>query len=183
MKIACLAWGSLLWKTGPLRLASSWKDDGPRLPIEFARVGDKGELSTVVWEGCAPQKTWWALVDTQDLASAREMLRQREEIDADRPEWLGSLPSESTYPCADIIDRWLRDRKLDAVVWTALPARHLGEEGRPPTVDEAVLYLDRLEGEVRTHAENYVRQIPASLATHHRKAIEARLGWTPYRVE
>ena len=54
MRIACLAWGSLLWKTGPLRLASGWKDDGPVLPIELARVGDKGELSTVVLEGAAP---------------------------------------------------------------------------------------------------------------------------------
>ncbi|MGI4777874.1 MAG: hypothetical protein ACRYGA_07090 [Janthinobacterium lividum] len=184
MRIACLAWGSLLWKTGPLRLASNWKDDGPCLPIEFARVGDKGELSTVILEGRASQRTWWALVDAVDVTVAREMLRRREQIAADKPEWLGSLPSIATapgsHPCVSAIDEWRTDNGLDAVVWTALPPRHAGEEGRTPTTDEAVDYLDGLTGDTRDHAEDYVRRIPPSLTTACRTAIERRLGWTPY---
>ena len=182
MRIACLAWGSLLWKTGPLRLASGWKDDGPVLPIELARVGDKGELSTVVLEGAAPQKTWWALLQDEDLAVARESLRLREAIDPKHPEWVGSLPAvaDDAHPCASEIARWLeRQPCIDAVVWTALPPRHLDIEGRVPSLDEAIRYLDQLEGETREHAEDYIRQIPPSLATAYRQGIERRLGWTP----
>jgi hypothetical protein len=183
MRIACLAWGSLLWKTGPLRLASGWKDDGPLLPIEFARVGDKGELSTVLLEGAAPQKTWWALLEDDDLAAARESLRQREEIDPAHPEWVGSLPlvAASSHPFAPSIAEWLgRQRhRLDAVVWTALQPRHADAEGRVPSLDEAIQYLDGLRGETREHAEDYIRQVPPSLATAYRQGIEARLGWTP----
>ena len=182
MRIGCLAWGSLLWKTGPLKLASNWRDDGPLLPIEFARVGDKGELSTVIWEGRAPQRTWWAVVKADDLDQAREMLRQREEIAEDKPQWLGSLPARHDHPCMKVIEQWMARQDIDAVVWTALPPRYADDEGRPPDADEAVRYLDGLTGEDREHAENYIRQIPASLATAHRSAIENRLGWKPYRV-
>ena len=179
MRIACLAWGSLLWKTGPLRLASGWKDDGPSLPIEFAREGDKGELSTVILEGAAPQRTWWALLQDEDLGVAREALRLREAIDPGHPEWVGSLPSVDACPFARQIGEWLRLQQLDAVVWTALPPRHADVEGRAPTLDEAVHYLDHLEGEEREHAEDYIRQVPPSLDTAYRRGIEARLGWMP----
>lgn len=183
MRIACLAWGSLLWKTGPLRLASGWKDDGPLLPIEFARVGDKGELSTAIVEGAALQKTWWALLEDERLATAREALREREAIDPKHREWVGSLPALDDCPCAGVIGAWLERQGLDAVVWTALPPRYADTEGRVPTLDEAVHYLDHLRGEEREHAEHYIRHVPPSLATAYREGIEARLGWTPRGVQ
>ena len=55
MKIVCIAWDSLIWEPGPLKLASSWQPDGPSLPLEFVR-------------------------DSDDIDHAREMLRQREKI-------------------------------------------------------------------------------------------------------
>jgi hypothetical protein len=48
MKIAVLGWGSLLWEQGVLRLASRWRTDGPWLPIEFARLSDRGRLTLVI---------------------------------------------------------------------------------------------------------------------------------------
>lgn len=106
MKIACLAWGSLIWKSAPLELASIWQGDGPRLPIELVRVGDEGELAT----------TLWAVLQQSNLASARELLRQRGQIDVDRPEWIGSFPSQFVYPCKESIAEWLRAKRLDAVI-------------------------------------------------------------------
>jgi len=32
VKIVCIAWGSLLWEPGPLKLASGWQPGGPALP-------------------------------------------------------------------------------------------------------------------------------------------------------
>ena len=184
MHIACLAWGSLIWKPEPLTLASAWRPDGPPLPLEFARVGDLGELATVLCADTPVQPTWWALLDVADLATARERLREREQIDPRRPEWVGSLvaaaaPSEPHGPHAAPIAQWLRQHALDAVVWTALPPRSAGLEGRKPSADEAVAYLGGLRGHTRAHAEDYVRRVPTDIRTPYRRAIEQRLGWLP----
>ena len=180
MKIVCLAWGSLLWKTGPLVLASSWHEDGPVLPIEFCRVGDGGELSTAICPGAAPQRAWWAVLAADDLAQAREQLRAREEIDAHHPEWVGSLVNGVAGPSAPpAIQEWLESSRFDAVIWTALPPRIDGDEGRCPELPEALKYLDRLTGETREHAEDYIRRVPPSLDTEYRKAFVEYLGWRP----
>jgi hypothetical protein len=181
MKIVCLAWGSLLWKTGPLVLASPWHATGPRLPIEFCRVGDGGELSTAICEGAAPQQTWWALFATTDLAGAREQLRAREEIDPHHPEWVGSLVKGQTDPAAPpAIREWLENNEVDAVVWTALPPRIGSDEGRCPQASEALEYLKSLSGETREHAEDYIRRVPVSVDTEYRKVFIDSLGWNPF---
>ena len=38
MKIALLAWGSLIWKPGTLHITGHWNTGGPVLPIEFSRI-------------------------------------------------------------------------------------------------------------------------------------------------
>ena len=179
MKIAGLGWGSLLWTTGPLQLASAWNPDGPTLPIEFARVGDGGELSTALCNGSWPQTVWWAELATTSLDEARELLRQREDIDPARPEWIGSLPGMAQGFEAEEIGRWLDAMPLDAVVWTALPPRVDGVEGRCPNAQRAVDYLRGLTGEKLAHAEHYIRSVPASLDTVNRRQISLSLGWWP----
>jgi hypothetical protein len=180
MLIACLAFGSLLWKPEPLQIASGWMRDGPVLPLEFARIGDKGELSVVVCEQGRPCPTRWALLEVGSLARAREELRRREQIDARHPDWVGSLDLRSGAEAGDPrIARWLRRQWVDAVVWTALPPRIDGQEGRFPSAREAVGYLDDLSGEVRAHARNYVRRTAPEIDTPYRRAIERQLGWRP----
>ncbi len=179
MKIACLAWGSLIWKPGVLPVASDWCDDGPALPIEFAREGDKGELATVICDGEAEQAVWWAMLSSEGLGQARELLRQREEIDPEHPEWVGDTVSDPHSAIGEKVSAWARSKGLDAVVWTALPPKCEGIDGQAPTEDDVVLYLDALVGEERDHAEQYVRRVPASIATHNCAAIERAFGWTP----
>jgi hypothetical protein len=178
MLIACLAFGSLLWKPAPLQLASGWMTDGPVLPLEFARVGDKGELSVVLCEQGRPCPTRWAYLEVGDLSRARDGLRRREQIHARHPEWVGSLDVRDIDGASDArIARWLCDHPVEAVVWTALPPRIDGEEGRFPSCDEAVAYLDGLSGEVRDHARDYVRRTAPEIDTPYRRAFERRLGW------
>jgi hypothetical protein len=180
MRIACLAWGSLIWKTGPIVLASQWHDDGPRLPVEFARESDGGELATALCpDGVADNATFWALLTTTDLATAREQLRRREQIPIERVDGVGSVPSPAAGPFAARIAAWMSKRPLDAVIWTALPPRSRGVEGRMPSVDEACNYLATLPPSLQPHAEQYVRRVPTILTTRYRAAFEARLGWTP----
>jgi hypothetical protein len=181
MRIACLGWGSLLWKPGALPLASGWQAGGPPLPLEFARVSDGGELAIVLCEGAPDAPTWWAELDLDDLDRARELLREREQID---PRWaglVGSLPAEDGDggPWHARIAAWTEERGIDGVVWTALPPKSPGGASTMPTADEAIAYLRGLQGERAEHAERYVRQVPADIRTPYRRVIEERLGWTP----
>ena len=180
VRIACLAWGSLIWKPGALPLAAPWRPGGPRLPLAFARVGDKGELAVALCPRAPDAPTYWTELALDDLDRARELLREREEVDPERPDGIGSVPARGAAGAWDArIAAWAADNGIDAVIWTALPPRSAGEEGRTPSADEAVAYLDHLQGDVRRHAESYVRQVPPDIRTPYRDVIEARLGWAP----
>jgi hypothetical protein len=180
MRIACLAWGSLVWKWEPLRLASPWQDDGPSLPIEFAREGDGGELATTLCAGVSDVVCLWALLEETDLRAACEQLRVREQIPAARRDGIGCIPTlEVAGPYDERIAAWAALHDIEAVIWTALPPRSNGVESRMPTADEAVAYLRSLHGDVLAHAQHYIRQVPRQIATGYRSTIERRLGWTP----
>jgi hypothetical protein len=180
VNIACIAWGSLLWKPGPLKLASPWQPDGPLLPLEFVRDSDdSAELAIVLHEPAPPVPTWWARLAADSLDDAREMLREREKI---RPEWarqfVGSIPNP--YGPEDArVAAWMAGRGLDAVVWTALPAKFAGVGERAPSAHEAIAFLDGLTGETREEAEQYVRKVPKDIRTLYRTLFEQQLGWTP----
>ena len=179
VKIACIAWGSLIWKPGELKLASSWRPDGPLLPLEFVRDSDDSEeLAIVLHEAAPPMPTYWALLDTSDLDAAREMLRQREKIRPDYPECVGSIPNPHG-PADERVAAWLCEHELDAAVWTALPAKFAKVSERAPSAHEAVAFLAGLEGETRQKAHDYVRQVPREIATLYRKLFEEKLGLTP----
>ncbi|ALK98061.1 hypothetical protein AB595_17445 [Massilia sp. WF1] len=182
MNIVCIAWGSLLWKPHPLKLASGWHPDGPRLPLEFVRRSDDfPELNLALCEGARRLPTYWAYLATGDLDTARAMLRTREQISPNRPDWIGSVPSVDGAGVDPAIPAWLRRKGIDAAVWTALPPKFAGRSGHAPTALEAVAWLDSLRGDERAAAEGYIRHTPAHLDTPYRRAIEQRLGWRPLR--
>ncbi|MCC2955296.1 hypothetical protein LK542_06680 [Massilia sp. IC2-477] len=182
MNIVCIAWGSLLWKPAPLKLASGWHPGGPRLPIEFVRKSDdSAEVALVLCEGARPMPTYWAYLATADLTEARAMLGAREKITPARPDWIGSIPSREGAHEDARIAAWLRRMRIDAAVWTALPAKFEGESGRVPTPDEVVRTLDSLPEKERAEAERYLRHTPAHIDTRYRRIIAQRLGWHAQR--
>ncbi len=50
MKIAILGWGSLLWQPKDLQFDKGigWSENGPMLPVEFARISKDGRLTLVI---------------------------------------------------------------------------------------------------------------------------------------
>src|SRR5436190_1350463 len=78
MEIAVLGWGSLIWCPGSLRIKTKWRSDGPRLPIEFARISRDGRVTLVVLPGAEDQPVYWALSEFDDLHDARGNLKERE---------------------------------------------------------------------------------------------------------
>lgn len=178
MNIACLGWGSLIWKPGALPLAGEWYSDGPQLPVEFSRVGDGGELATAICINAPPVPVFWALVAAQTLDEACSALREREQIPAERQDGVGTLlvNREQGQPTG-LLSQWALERQIDAVIWTALPPRYMNVEGRVPSGQDAVAYLAALAGERLEHARSYIARVPQQIDTPYRRAIEHRLGW------
>lgn len=173
MKIACLGWGSLIWKPGALPLATDWYSDGPALPVEFSRVSDKGELATVICLDAPPVQVYWAMLETTDLQLAVTALREREKIPANREDGIGMLRVQRSGQ--GNIARWAAGHGIEALIWTALPPRFAGVEGMIPSAEEALDYLRSLEGDQRAHAFDYLRQVPEQLTTPYRRAFHQHL--------
>ncbi len=201
MRIACLAWGSLVWDPRTLPLAGPFRLDGPPLPVEFSRVSLDGRV-TLVLDGSAPASpTYCGPLAVADLDEAVEALAERERIvPAERGRFVGALVrgggrqhasdwidaiegsagrGETDSELVSAIASWLEPRPLDAVLWTALPSRGPAGEAMRPGLDRLLAHLETLEGEARMRAEEYVRRAPRLVRTPHRARFEAHLGWWP----
>lgn len=174
LKIACLGWGSLIWKPGALPLASDWFSDGPDLPIEFSRVGDGGELATAICLNAPPCQVLWAVLDVQSLDEAVQALRIREQIPDERADGVGVFTINSST--VGVLGKWAADRQLNAVIWTALPPRFEDVEGLIPSLDDVLSYLISLDGKTLEHAKAYMENVPDQIDTPYRREIK-KLGW------
>ncbi|WP_313384603.1 hypothetical protein [Pantoea sp.] len=161
MNIACLGWGSLIWKPGALPVEGEWHHDGPLFPVEFSRTSDGGELATAICMNAPPVPVLWARLATQDLGRACLQLREREGIPDERVDGIGIFSVTAQTP--GVLADWARARKLDAVIWTGLP--------------QAITHLQQLEGDEAIHARTYIMQVPAQIDTPYRRAITAHFGW------
>jgi hypothetical protein len=180
--IACIGWGSLIWNRRNLDVDGNWRGDGPALPVEFARQSSDGRITLVLVHGFASVPTLWSAFNTRDLARARESLREREGVPCSRAGDLIVHWHQGENPVAEpdaTISAWAAGKNLDAAVWTNLPPKFGGIDGRVPTENEVIAYLRALQGETRLPAEEYVRRAPRQIATAYRSTIERVLGWTP----
>ena len=184
MRIAVIGWGSLIWNPSTLKTNSDWHNDGPRLPVEFARISKDGRLTLVLMPEVEPQQTLWAM-SSEDLDEARGNLRDREGT-ADRCIHSlhrdGSTVGDMDGSIKEIIETWLRERRdLDAAVWTGLGCNWNCKRGQDFTQEDAIAYLREIEldQEKWEKAREYVVKAPAQIRTPLRKRIEEEFGWTP----
>lgn len=176
--IACLGWGSLIWNPGTLPIRRYWFDDGPLVPVEFARRSQDGRITLVIVPGARPVRVLWALMDAEAHDDALEQLRKREGIGTNKVnEHVGGWP-HGTKDAIPGIEEWAHARDLDGVIWTALPAKFGGKE-RTPSEDEVIIHLRGLRGTQRDTAERYIRRAPRQIDTVYRRRIEAEFGWMP----
>ncbi|CDZ31892.1 Hypothetical protein NGAL_HAMBI1145_06600 [Neorhizobium galegae bv. officinalis] len=172
MRIACLGWGSLVWNPGDLPLRSEWHPDGPRIPVEFVRQsgGEYGRITLVILSSAELVTSLWAEMDYADPAAAKDALRLRE----GKPHrhhiglWESGHPDPGSLPG---LANWAAARGIDAVVWTDLPPKFQGEDGRVPTVEEVVAYLRALPDEAKAVAIEYIRRAPTQIDTAYRREI------------
>ena len=175
MKIACLGWGSLIWKSGALPVAGEWQTDGPSLPVEFCRVSDGGELATAICMNAPAVPVLWAWLEATTLSVACRALREREAIPEDRCDGIGSLLI--TGRDTGILTTWAREKGIEAIIWTGLrrEARHR-KAGFLPWTKPSLISTASAE-RPRSHARDYICRVPAQLDTPYRRAIKEVLGW------
>lgn len=187
MKIAVLAWGSLVWQRanehGELALLgeAEWRQDGPWLPVEFARISSDGRLTLILVPGSvAPSRVLWAPSRFHDMDQAIENLAQRETrapLDAIHAVAVGGrIHGEPDRSVSHVVEGWLLGRpEIDAVIWTGLsPGPRWVSAGYPGfSTENAVAYIAGLDGRLRRKAIEYVRRAPAQIDTPVRRALHA----------
>ncbi|HUV04769.1 MAG TPA: hypothetical protein VMX94_06645 [Armatimonadota bacterium] len=192
MKIAVIAWGSLIWCPGSLQIGSWWHKDGPELPIEFARISDDGRLTLVIYpEYLNPDTkhlvtTYWAMSSLNRLQDAIDNLKIRE----GNPQCpVHYADRGGNFDCPDphirqIIEDWLKaHNKLDAAIWTGLKSNWDRKSTSPIGGAEVVQYLRLLKyicSSACERAEEYIRNTPDQIRTPYRQEIETQLGWTAH---
>lgn len=180
--IVYLGWGSLVWQPRDLPVAGDWREDGPAVQVEYLRQSANGRLTLVLSPSASALPSFWTVYNGEGgVSHAKEALRAREEIpfrnlDRHVGAWLSGASAPPGIPG---LREWAAARRVDAVIWTALPPKFNGTENLIASADDVVAYLSGLSGAVRERAEEYIRRTPSQIATPYRWHIEQQLGWTP----
>lgn len=179
IKIACLGWGSLLWRSHDLNVKGRWRNDGPELPIEFARVADDGRLTLVLHWDAEPIRVYWIELATDDLSEAIEMLRKHEGTIEPGIDFVTHEHGRCCIPrVLREVNQWLIENGLDAAVWTGLDSNFESKTGMDFSHENVIKYLKGLEGEELERAKEHIRKAPEQVRTAVRKRVEEELGWT-----
>jgi hypothetical protein len=175
VRISCIGWGSLVWDPGVLRCVGAWQSDGPRLPIEFARVSRDGRLTLVLAPGADPVPSLWCAVNYSSGEAAQAALAGREGAGVHAIGlWPGPVPRHE-IGSAEIV-QWGKERGFDAVIWTALGPKFNAVDGvGPKDADAAAAYLAGLNADQHARASEYVRRAPDQVRTGFRAALEAAI--------
>ena len=176
MEIAVLAWGSLVWNPQELRVAAPWHEDGPYLPLEFARISSDGRLTLVIYPGAKVVPVLWARSTFDDLNGAIENLHTRE----GRPglkrigRWVSGevVTVDEGFGESDFylkaIAEWGKAKQLDAVIWTGLASNFQAKQGRELSKESAREYILSLSQAVRDATLEYIRNAPVQIETEFR---------------
>ncbi len=178
LRIAILAWGSLIWEPRPefdiQREQQDWYLDGPTLKIEFSRISKsrKRALTLVIDDKNGSVTTVaWCLSKRHSVEDAICDLRSREGTTLNN---IGCVcltadASASTYP---IIETWASEKHIDAVIWTALKSNFEEEKGMPFSVNAAVEHIKTLDPYGKAKAAEYVWRAPEFVRTRLREALQ-----------
>ena len=116
-----------------------WFNDGPLVPVEFARQSDDGRITLVMESRARPIRVLWALMDSETwMTPAKNCGNGRDWQGRHGPTRRAMAARHFPRPFPGLSDG-PRVRDLDAVIWTALPPQvrrrtaHPFEEESSPT--------------------------------------------------
>jgi hypothetical protein len=179
VKTAIIGWGYLIWEPGSLDVDTNWYQDGPRLPVEFARFASGPRLLPVLVEGAPTQPAFWTLSRKATVLAAAGDLAVRESIFShDVGYWSRDENMRSSTGIDAIIGAWVESKGLDGAVWRAaepnLPELSPGFPSERVRLD----WLRRLIATGRAAAaQDYFERMPAQIRTPFQALVERELGW------
>ena len=149
MKIAYLAWGSLLWNDKNLNLKTKWEKTSFNLPLNFSRISDngKGRLTLVVDQNGYENPVYFAIAKTNDLNIALTKLKNREKTTKSNVGYI-NLTKDSyrstllTIEQLQKIKLFAEKNNIDSVIWTDIPPNFQEIMGKPFSKNGALLYID-----------------------------------------
>jgi hypothetical protein len=186
MKIAVLGWGSLLWDSRDLQLATPFELTGPNLPIEFCRVSKNHRLTLIIDETFGTLcQTYAAASAFDELDAAVENLRLREGMSSAADVGFVEIATQERSPMAmkrhphalETIADWALNSGYDAAIWTALDSHFEARTKELFSVNAAMRFLENLEqhdAEAFARALDYIRRAPAATQTPVREATAAQ---------
>ena len=181
MKIAILAWGSLIWSPRTLKVLGPWDHNGPAIPLEFSRISLDGRLTLVIDETHGTSQTTWSIQSGyEDLNSTISNLQERERMPNPNPVGFLDLNTgrlsdraRNHHPTAcNTIAQWASRQQFDAVIWTALGPNFQQRSGKVFSTMAAIDYLRKLEGEKKIDTLAYIRSCLPQIRTPLRDAVD-----------
>lgn len=195
LRIACLAWGSLVWDPRELPMIGNWKKNGPSVKVEFLRKSADGRITLVLSPEARPVISEWCLLNADSLDSALLALASREgvntKIKSSVHKGIGYWKHGEKLPRGMVnLQQWAIRHNITYVVWTKLGPKHPDKDRKEvPNSEDIINYLKNLKTTAErtrnpidvltlARAEEYVRRTPTQIRTRLRKVIEDLLGWT-----
>lgn len=175
MKIVILGWGSLIWEPKELEFDRKigWLENGPILPIEFARISNNKRLTLVITPDGTPVKTLFSISTNDKLDYAVSNLIKREGTVKRHIDSYCKLNgfSDDTFLYKENILNWINKTDYDCVIWTNLP------ENWKEKTDDRIEYLKGLDINESLLAKEYICKAPIQTQTKYRTLIEKELNW------
>lgn len=190
MRIAIIAWGSIVWEPRALPYEDDWEHGGPTLPLEFSRVSRNCRLTLVIdgQDGmqCA---TRYALSNRAALSDAIADLRDREGTLWSRIGYVdlaSGTDSSAEYAqppgTFDVIAQWCKRHAFESAVWTALCPSFMKEIGKDFSVVAATCHISSLPAQAKKAAIEYFNKAPEEIVTPLREHL-AHVGLIRPREE
>jgi len=178
VRIAIIAWGSVVWDPRNLMFVGKFEPTDLRLPLEFCRVSGDGRLTLVIDEKfgeICPARV--AVSGFRELQQTIKDLRARENTTAKNIGFVDCVTGKhsarekgsSAYVVETVVS-WVAANDYDAAVWTALSRNFL----EPFSVDAAIKYLEIQRAQTLERALRYIRKAPPEVQTPVRAAVKAR---------
>ena len=177
MKIAVLGWGSLIWLPKSLKIIENqWYEDGPHLPVEFARISGDGRLTLVIKPGWQDVSVLYAISNFDIVDTAVENLADREGSPISRIGYIDFLNQKHQIRPANrgllpVLQAWRKEKNFDAVIWTDLPPNFKDKTKTDFTLNNISSYFKGLSQDVFSVAKEYVENTPQQVETTFRSEI------------
>lgn len=177
MKIGIIAWGSLVYDWGALKIENDkWFNDGPELPIEFARISKNKRLTLVIYPAFDKVKAHYSISTLSSISDAIKNLAEREGTDIKN---IGSIDfktgelksNKMESELKKILSIWNISKNLDAVIWTDLNENFMTKLKQQFSLEASVKYLDSLSDGDFILAKKYIINAPAQTQTRNRNAL------------